>query len=150
MDGVTIRDYRAGDWDAMYALDVQCFEPPFRFSRRAMRGFAEAAGSITLLAMCAGQLAGFCVVQMEDQLGYVVTLDVAADWRRRGLARLLMEEVEGRVRAEHGTAMALHVFEGNIGAVRFYEAIGYRRIAVANGFYGRDVDALVYERTLGA
>jgi ribosomal-protein-alanine N-acetyltransferase len=148
VDGVTLREYRLGDWEAMYALDVQCFEPPFRFSRRAMRGFAEAKGAITILAMAKGDLAGFCVVQMEDQVGYVVTLDVAARWRRQGLARTLMSEMETKVRTAGGTAMALHVFPGNEGAVRFYQTIGYQPLGVAEEFYGPDRDALVYGKAL--
>jgi ribosomal-protein-alanine N-acetyltransferase len=148
MDGITLREYRLGDWEAMYALDVQCFEPPFRFSRRAMRGFAEAAGAITILAMAQGDLAGFCVVQMEEHIGYVVTLDVAARWRRQGLASTLMSEIETKVRAARGTAMALHVFPGNEGAVRFYQTIGYQPLGVAEEFYGPERDALVYGKAL--
>lgn len=148
MGEVTLRTYRAGDWEAMYALDVLCFEPPFRFSRRAMRGFAEATGAITILAEVEGHLAGFCVVQMEEDLGYVVTLDVAPAWRRHGLARRLTAEVESKVRAADGTAMALHVFPGNAGAVHFYEAIGYQRTGTVEGFYGRGLDALLYLKPL--
>src|SRR5580693_3548905 len=81
MDEVTLRDYRPGDAAEMYALDIVCFEPVFRFSRGAMRGFAEASGAIAVLAEAAGELVGFCVVQMEGKIGYVVTLDVAAAWR---------------------------------------------------------------------
>jgi ribosomal-protein-alanine N-acetyltransferase len=148
MDGITLREYRLGDWEAMYALDVQCFEPPFRFSRRTMRGFAEAEGAIALLALAQGDLAGFCVVQMEEHVGYVVTLDVAARWRRRGLARKLMSEMEAKVRTADGTAMALHVFPGNEGAVRFYQTIGYQPLGEAKEFYGPDRDALVYGKAL--
>jgi ribosomal-protein-alanine N-acetyltransferase len=132
----------------MYLLDVRCFEPPFRFSRRAMRGFAEAKGAITLLAMAEGNLAGFCVVQMEEQAGYVVTLDVAAGWRRQGLARTLMSAMETKVRAVGGTAMVLHVFPGNEGAVRFYQTIGYQSLGVAEEFYGPGRDAFVYGKSL--
>ena len=132
----------------MYALDIACFEPPFRFSRRAMRGFAEADGAISILAEAGGGLAGFCIVQMEDQVGYVVTLDVEESWRRRGLARRLMAEAERKVCTAGGTAMALHVFPGNAGAVRFYESIGYDRLGTAEGFYGRGLDALVYGKWL--
>ncbi len=85
---------------------------------------------------------------MEDQVGYVVTLDVEESWRRRGLARRLMAEAERKVRTAGGTAMALHVFPGNAGAVRFYEAIGYGRLGTAEGFYGRGLDALVYGKWL--
>ena len=147
MTEVTLREYRPGDWEAMYTLDVECFEPVFRFSRRVMRGFAEAPGAMTVLAEFAGKLVGFCVVQMEAQAGYVVTLDVAAAWRRQGLARRMMEDVETKVRQAGGTGMALHVFPGNSGAMRFYEGMGYGRVARAEGFYGRGLDALVYRKT---
>ena len=146
MDEVTLRDYRPGDAAAMYALDVACFDPVFRFSLGAMRGFAEAAGAIAVLAEATGELVGFCVVQMEGKIGYVVTLDVAPPWRRRGLARRLMAEVETRVRAAGGAGMALHVFKGNTAAMQFYESIGYGRVGMVEGFYGRGIDALVYRK----
>ena len=144
MADVTLREYRPGDWLAMYALDVVCFEQAFRFSRRAMRGFAEAAGAITLLAESDGKLAGFCVVQIEGRVGYVVTLDVATAWRRLGLARRLMSEIEMRVRTTGALGMALHVYTENTAAVRFYETIGYTRTGMAEEFYGRRLDALMY------
>jgi ribosomal-protein-alanine N-acetyltransferase len=146
VDEVQLREYRPGDWEAMYALDLVCFEPVFRFSRRAMRGFAEEPGAITVLAEAGGELAGFCVVQMEKQVGYVVTLDVAPAWRRRGVARRLMEEVEARVRSAGGAGMALHVYAGNSGAMQFYEGMGYGRVGMAEGFYGRGMNGLVYRK----
>ena len=146
MDVVTLRTYQPGDFEAMYAMDTECFAPEFRFSRRAMRGFAEAPGAVTVLAEAGGQLLGFCVVQMEGHVGYVVTLDVAAAWQRRGLARSIMADVEARVRKAGGTGVALHVFTGNVGAIRFYESIGYERTGMTEGFYGQGLDALVYRR----
>jgi ribosomal-protein-alanine N-acetyltransferase len=145
---VTLRDYRAGDLEVMYALDVVCFEPPFRFSKLAMRRFAEARGSIAVLAEAPEELAGFCIVQVEGgksgRQGYVVTLDVAPEWRRRGLAGRLMADAEAKAAQAGTTRMALHVFAGNVGAVRFYEGIGYARTGIEQGFYGRGLDAVVY------
>jgi ribosomal-protein-alanine N-acetyltransferase len=87
---------------------------------------------------------------MEQQTGYVVTLDVAPPWRRRGLARRLMAEAETRLRATGGTSMALHVSTANSAAMQFYESIGYGRVGMAKGFYGRGLDALVYRKRLEA
>ena len=148
MHNVTLREYRPGDCKAMYALDMLCFEPAFQFSRRAMRGFAETRGSVTVLAEAEGEITGFCIAQLEAQTGYVVTLDVAPAWRRRGLAHRLMAEVEAKVGAAGGGGMALHVFKENIAAIRFYEGIGYGRIGMAEDFYGRGLDALVYRKRL--
>jgi ribosomal-protein-alanine N-acetyltransferase len=146
VQALTLREYRPGDLQALYALDVVCFEPPFRFSRHAMRSFAEAAGAVTVLAEAQGELAGFCIAQLEKQIAYVVTLDVAPGWQRRGLARRLMAELESKAHAAGATAMTLHVFTGNAGAIQFYESIGYGRLGRAEAFYGRGLDALIYRK----
>ncbi len=144
----TLRSYRLGDWQAMYALDLLCFEPVFQFSRGAMRAFAEAPGAVTVLAEAHGQLAGFCVAQLEQRTGYVVTLDVAPAFRRRGLARRLMAEVESKLHSAGAVRMELHVFTGNAGAIRFYESIGYAQAGVAKDFYAQSLHALLYRKQL--
>jgi ribosomal-protein-alanine N-acetyltransferase len=57
-----------------------------------------------------------------------------------------MEDVEAQVREAGAGGMGLHVYNGNAGAVRFYERMGYGRIGIAEGFYGRGLDALVYRK----
>ena len=149
----TLRSYRLGDWQAMHALDLLCFEPVFQFSRGDMRGFAETRGAVTVLAEAQGleaqvELAGFCVTQLDERTGYVVTLDVAPAWRRSGLARRLMAEVESKLHSIGAEEMELHVFTGNAEAIRFYEAIGYTQAATAKDFYARSLHALLYRKKL--
>ena len=149
MGEVTLREYRLGDWEAMYALDVVCFDLVFQFSRRAMRYFAEARRAVTVLAESDGELVGFCIAEIDEEMGYVVTLDVAPAWRRKGLAqRRLMAEVEAKAQAAGAVGMALHVFKGNVGAMQFYEGIGYGRVGMVEGFYGRGLDGLAYRKRL--
>jgi ribosomal-protein-alanine N-acetyltransferase len=148
MDHVTLRCYHPGDWQAMHALDLLCFKPAFRFSRGAMRSFAEAPGAVTVLAEALSKLAGFCIAQLQDSTGYVVTLDVARAWRRQGLARRLMAEVESRLHSAGAAEMHLHVFSGNTAAIRFYESIGYTQTGVAENFYAQNLHALIYRKKL--
>ena len=130
----------------MYALDVVCFEPPFRFSQREMRRLAEASNALCVLAESRHILSGFCIAHLEDRWAYLATLDVAPEWRRAGLATRLMADVEEQVRTAGAIGIGLHVHSGNSGAIRFYEGIGYGRIAMHEGFYGRGGDALVYRK----
>ena len=148
MSDFLFRGFRAGDLEAMYALDVVCFEKPFRFSRVAMRRFAEARRARVVIAERDGVLVGFCIVHVEAEVGYVVTLDVAPEFRRHGLASRLMERMEDEAREAECVAMALHVFTGNGAAIRFYERMGYGFWQKAKGFYGVGVDALVYRKGL--
>ncbi len=145
------RGYGQGDLEAMFRLDEVCFEARFRFSRTAMRRFAETKRARVVLAESAGELAGFCIVHVEQGgVGYVVTLDVAPPFQRQGLAGMLMERGETLAREAGCEVMVLHVFPGNVGAVRFYERVGYEFVRRDEEFYGSGMDALVYRKGLGA
>jgi ribosomal-protein-alanine N-acetyltransferase len=137
-------------------LDEACFAEEFRFDRESMREFAEERNAIVRVAeKVSGEIAGFVIAHVEYVLttwrAYVVTLDVAADCRQRGLARRLMREVEACAMVAGVRWMQLHVFTGNAGAIRFYERMGYERISTQKGFYGEaGLDAFVYGKELHA
>lgn len=153
-----VRDLGPGDVDRMYALDVLCFDPPFRFSRAAMRRFSRASNALVRLAVGsegagAGEvLLGFCIAHLEPSStgigGYIVTLDVDPGARGRGVATLLMTELETAATRVGAAAMSLHVFSGNGAAVSLYEKLGYRYVSTALNFYGRGLDAFGYTRIL--
>jgi len=148
---IVFRDYRATDIEAMFQLDEACFAAEFRFDRRSMRIYAEEEGSISIIAEdSAEKIVGFVIVHLEAEgRTYVVTLDVAQEHRRKGVAALLMRHAEIRAAAAGAGSMGLHVFTGNHGAIRFYERMGYERSSLRRGFYGKaGMDAFVYCKKL--
>jgi ribosomal protein S18 acetylase RimI-like enzyme len=82
-------------------------------------------------------------------VGYIVTLDVAPAYRRRGVATELMRAVERVAVAEECSAMMLHVYAANLGAISFYRGLGYSTLHAVEGFYGDGLDALVMHKLLG-
>ena len=155
-NGVVLRRYREGDLTVICRLDEACFAEAFRFDRGAMRRFVGRQGAIVVVAEAveSGEVVGFCVVHMEGlksgARGYVVTLDVAEEWRRRGLASDLMEAVEAEAREGGAEVMDLHVWTENDGALRFYEGRGYGRMGLVKRFYGAEgLDAFVCRKALG-
>src|SRR4051812_23403209 len=50
MSDIVLRRYERTDLGAIVELDAECFDPPFRFSREAMRRFAEAANAWVVIA----------------------------------------------------------------------------------------------------
>jgi len=153
---IVLRDYRETDLEAIYRLDEDCFAATFRFDRKAMQEFAEARNAICLIAeRSGGAIAGFVIVHLDLETtglqGYVVTLDVAETYRREGVASRLMLEVESRAGAMGVQQMALHVFTGNEGAIRFYERLGYSQHGVRRRFYRvAGLDAFLYRKELAA
>jgi len=151
---IVLRDYRATDLDAMFRLDQECFSTEFRFDRESIQMFAEEQGAVVRVAEKIGaEIVGFVIVHVErvakEWRGYVVTLDVAEEHRRHGIARKLMDQAEFRVATVGARLMELHVFTGNESAIRFYEGMGYERIAIRRRFYGNaGLDAFVYRKEL--
>ena len=150
---IQIRSHRADDLEAISQLDELCFSEEFRFDRESMREFVEEPEAITLIAEgAANELAGFVITHVEKTAtgshAYVVTLDVAFESRRSGIAGKLMQETERRAALAGATRVELHVFVENEGAIRFYEGRGSRRLRMKAGFYGRGLDAWVYRKEL--
>jgi [ribosomal protein S18]-alanine N-acetyltransferase len=150
--GIALRDYRPSDLEAMFRLDEICFTEEFRFDRESMLAFAEASNAISIVAEdSTGELVGFVIVHLErgpmGRRGYVITLDVAENRRRQGLAAHLMHEAEARVASAGVEWMELHVYTGNESAIRFYERQGYVRVGTRRRFYGAPgLDAFLYRR----
>ena len=149
---ITLRSYQAGDLDAMHALDVVCFEKPFRFTRSGMRRFAEARKARVIIAQDDAVLAGFIILHIESaddqRIAYIVTLDIATEYRRRGLAGRLMQAAEHEAARAACVATVLHVFADNDPAIRFYESQGFTRTHRESNFYGPSLDAWVFQKLL--
>lgn len=117
-----------------------------------MSAFAGDRDAVTLIAEDRGELIGFVIAHVKRvETGcraYIVTLDVAPEWRRKGLAKELMAEVEAYALAEGARRIHLHVFTGNDAAIRFYERLGYEGIQIVHGYYGAGLHAIVYRKDL--
>jgi ribosomal-protein-alanine N-acetyltransferase len=148
-----LREYNSTDLGTIFALDEVCFEPPFRFPARVMRQFAEARNALTVVAETeAGEIAGFCIAHVERAgkglRAYVVTLDVAPQYRRHGLARQMMERIEQQAIEAGCDSMELHVSVDNKGAIAFYERESYERLHIVKSFYGLGRHGYVYRKSL--
>lgn len=149
---IQLRISEKRDLDAMHALDVACFEKSFRFTRSAMRRFVEAENANAVIAEQNDVLVGFVILHLEEAdrglVGYVVTLDVAEDHRRKGIAEALMHRAEEVAVQEGCIGMALHVFMKNESAILFYAHTGFVRLHCERNFYGHGLDAWLYYKVL--
>ena len=140
----------------MHQLDQLCFAEPFRFDRSTMRRYASEPGALVLLAYASltsgSELLGLVLVNLQHRrthlLAYVTTLDVHPDHRRQGIAGALMRDAEIRAAAVNATVLRLHVFTANLGAIRFYEQLGFVRYSHVLNLYGNGLDSYVYSKSL--
>ena len=78
-----------------------------------------------------------------DWHGHVTAVAVAPEYRRQGLAKLLMAALEGVTATVHnGYYVDLFVRASNAAALRLYASLGYTVYRRVTGYYSGEEDAL--------
>ena len=148
---IRLRDYTPNDFDAIWRLDQVCFAQGIAYSRDEMRMYLALKSSFCILAESDAKLAGFTIVDSRPpRPGYIVTIDVAPEARRLGVASALLAETEKRLRQQRSPGIRLEVAVNNRAAIGFYKRHGFNEIGIKPGYYNGHLDALSMEKELAA
>ena len=142
-----LRKWKYEDIMSIAALEKQCFSDPWSFRMLADTFFGE--NVITAVAEEEGQLAdyGFAVLAGED--ADIANVAVAPAFRRRGIARQILESLEKRAASAGVGRIFLEVRVSNAPAMALYLKCGYVGRYVRPRYYGDGEDALIMEKQLG-
>ncbi len=147
---IQLRHGIGADADQLFELDRICFDAGVAYSLREFRWLLRSPKTLCILAEDNGALAGFAIAQetviRKSRGGHIVTIDVAPAYRRRGIGRLLMEQIEARLRAAGADWLRLEVSVNNSVASEFYGGLGFVGIGRIPNYYQGAVDAIVMEK----
>lgn len=142
---ITIRRARAGDIDRIALIEQESFLDPWKAAvfAEALSYFPESF----FVATASCEVVGFVLGGLEDTgeeiYGHICNLAVTPAWRKRGIARRLVERVEQRFAVELATGVQLEVRVSNRPAQQFYRRLGYRPALRFAGYYANGEDAIV-------
>jgi ribosomal-protein-alanine N-acetyltransferase len=92
-------------------------------------------------------LAGFVLGQIAADEAEVLSIGVAPEWQRRGLARHMMEGLVRAARRAEVKRVFLEVAADNAGAIGLYNSLGFKVAGGRKAYYqragGQTVDAAV-------
>jgi ribosomal-protein-alanine N-acetyltransferase len=144
-----LRSFRSADLETLYEIDQACFAPGISYAREELERFISHPNSQTWIAEEATEIVGFLIANREPRKTmHIVTIDVVAAWRRRGIGALLMDAAEQRAK-DHGLGLIrLETAQDNIGAQRFYEGRGYRKVEKVERYYSDGTAAWVMVKEL--
>ena len=121
-----IRPYRESDQDAVVALWHECgLVKPWNDPVKDIHRKLGIQRDLFLVGAMDGRLVATVMVGFEGHRGWVNYLAVAADCRKQGFGRLLMDEAEARLRAMGCPKISLQIRRSNADVVAFYRSIGY-------------------------
>ncbi|WP_374392396.1 GNAT family N-acetyltransferase [Tabrizicola sp.] len=134
--------------EALAALHARCFRSPPPWNAADFAGFLADPLAFLLVEGDAGFLLGRAVAGEAELL----TLAVAPEARRRGLARMLVARFLYQAQLRGADRAFLEVAADNAAAIALYESAGFapagRRRGYYRGPYGQRTDALVLARDL--
>jgi len=124
-DAIHVRAAVEADYAAVARIQLQCPEA-------AQWPLGDYSGCSMLLALLGNLPAGFCAWrQTAPDEAELLNLGVAPEFRRRGVARALLEEL---CLVAQGPVF-LEVAETNQAAISLYTALGWASAGVRTGYY---------------
>ncbi len=136
---VTIKDASVRMLDDLYAIEQHCFHEE-AFSKQQIDYLLADYNTLSLVANVNGEVAGFIIGRIDlvrnKPIGHIMTIDVALRFRRKGIARRLMLEIEALFSLKGVLEIELEVREGNSAAIALYEKMGYRLVSKLENYYG--------------
>ena len=143
---VEIRAARESDLDAIHRLESACFPVPWR--REFFHSELYQGGRVCLVAIRAGQLAGYVFAMTIIDEMHINKIAVAATERRRGIAVSLMNLCIEAAKKKSVRLLSLEVRESNTGAQGFYRHLGFESSYVRPRYYPDGEAAVVMTRNL--
>ncbi|WP_295043755.1 ribosomal protein S18-alanine N-acetyltransferase [uncultured Paracoccus sp.] len=131
--------------DDLAEIHARCFTRPRPWNRTEFAALLDSAHAF-LLTRPRGFLLGRTVADQAELL----TLAVAPDARRQGVAGDLVAEFAAASRARGAAQAFLEVAADNAPAQALYHAAGWHDAGRRRRYYGPDLDAIVMTLTLTA
>lgn len=146
-DSIPILNASLKDLNALARLERVCFSKADAWPLLELVGVLVAPKTVRLKMEVDGTMIAFLAGDRRpvEDLGQVVTIAVAPDWRGRGLGRRLLaagESVLGTRRVR------LSVRASNDVAIALYSSSGYRQIGRIRHYYVGGEDGLVFEKQI--
>lgn len=126
-------------------LETICFPDPW-----SEASVGEELGnplSLWLVAVEDGQVIGYVGSQAVLDAADVMNVAVAPEHRRKGIARLLMLQLEEEMRQKEVASLTLEVRASNLPAQALYEELGYHQVGRRPNYYRKPKeDALILRK----
>jgi [ribosomal protein S18]-alanine N-acetyltransferase len=162
-----LRDFRHDEFEALWRIDQQCFEPGISYSRLELATYLQRSGAFTLVAegpevsqtdplggtvnqgRPAAVAVGFIVAETGSRgTGHIITIDVLPSARGVGIGSHLLRAAEARLRTLHCQSLILETAVDNKSALSFYKRHSYAVIKTLPRYYSNGVDAFVLKKDL--
>ena len=126
--------------DKLFLIEEQCFYEE-AFTKQQISYLLTDYNTIALAANVNNEITGFIIAQLEldndRSYGHIITINVAATYRRKGIGKRMLTEIENILKQKGIAEIQLEVREDNSDALKLYQKSGFQTIGKLENYYGR-------------
>lgn len=142
-----IRKVTPMDIDAIMHIEVESFTLPW--SRESYLGELKNNFATYLVGDYEGEVIGYGGIWVVFEEAHITNVAVAPEYRKAGVGRALMEELERAARSKAAHRIVLEVRPSNIAALALYRGLGYITSGLRKEYYSdNNEDALLMTKLL--
>ncbi len=127
-----IREIDKRDAKAVAEIEKLCFSSPW--SEDGVISSLD-AGDVFLGAFDNDALIGYVGVRAFDDCGEIGNIATHPDYRRQGVGKALLSNLNETLKAKGVFSVVLEVRESNSAAISLYEGHGYKNIGIRKNLY---------------
>ncbi len=138
---ISIENFSKKYLDDVYKIECACFVHPW--SKADLESQLSLDTSHFLVAVIDGKAVGYMGLQIFSGEGYVTNVAVLPEFRRQGIAQMLIEkQLENEM-----DFITLEVRKSNLPAINLYQKSGFKTVGVRPHFYSSPIeDAVIMTR----
>ena len=126
-------------------LEKMCFSTPW--SENSIRSELQNDLALWLVALQDDVVVGYIGSQTICGETDMMNVAVHPDWRRRGIAEMLIEQLVTELKSMKSKSLALEVRASNSLAIALYEKLGFRQVGCRPNYYRNPKeDALILRK----
>lgn len=137
-DDIVVRRMNADDISAVACIERECFSMPW--SEKSFEESLALSYGIFFVAEYKDKIAGYIgMYQMGDESD-ITNVAVSSAFRRMGIGKKLLYEVEKYAMHNSIRSITLEVRESNTPAIFLYEKMHYKNIGIRKNFYEKPTE----------
>ncbi len=137
---MNVRTAELSDLSKIVEIESQCFPEETAFPPGMFAYLIRYA--TTLVALDDSRIAGFIIGYASGETGFIYTLDVHPEYRRKGVGSMLIRALEEILRSQGTRRIRLEAAVKNSAALELYRKAGYREKELLRNYYGRGKNAV--------
>ena len=133
------------DLDSIMEIEQQSFDNPWQRQSMVEELNKDIARLLVCREPCGRYIVAFINYWLVADEIHLLNVATRSNWRRRGIALMLIEHAINEGRPLGATVITLEVRRTNIAAQQLYQGMGFRQVGVRKEYYDDGEDALLFE-----